>query len=260
VAFGVLLLPVGYFMMLEMSSLEHAHPGHDAGRTARPRDGVYSMMFMAGAVWRLFGGAIADRLGAPVTVAIGGVAAIWAALSSLAILPLIRAEGRRLIVARRAGGRGRRLRGSAYRAQHAQPGVGLTRHASPFRSRALAPSDFASSMVMHFHKNSSTPAATAARERTGMNSGCPPFGGRASVGARWRMAVARSGSRRKPQAELAQDGKRPHVHHEIVVAELAPRSVTKTFGLAVARHFSTASISQGASGFLMSRRASLRGL
>ena len=42
---------------------------------------------------------IADRLGAPVTVAIGGVADILGALVFARYLPLIRAEGRRLIVA-----------------------------------------------------------------------------------------------------------------------------------------------------------------
>jgi len=96
----LLLLPVGYFMMLEMSSsntlIQAMTPDVLRGRVMA----VYSMMFMGMAPFgALFGGAIADRLGAPVTVAIGGVAAILGALVFARYLPLIRAEGRRLIVA-----------------------------------------------------------------------------------------------------------------------------------------------------------------
>ena len=97
---ALLLLPVGYFMMLEMSSsntlIQAMTPDALRGRVMA----VYSMMFMGMAPFgALFGGAIADRLGAPVTVAIGGVAAILGALVFARYLPLIRAEGRRLIVA-----------------------------------------------------------------------------------------------------------------------------------------------------------------
>lgn len=95
----LLLLPVGFFMMLEMSSsntlIQSMTPDSLRGRVMA----VYSMMFMGMAPFgALFGGAIADRLGAPVTVAIGGVAAILGALVFGRYLPLIRAEGRRLLV------------------------------------------------------------------------------------------------------------------------------------------------------------------
>ncbi len=96
----LLLLPVGYFMMLEMSSsntlIQSMTPDSLRGRVMA----VYSMMFMGMAPFgALFAGALADHLGAPVTVAIGGVAAILGALVFARYLPLIRAEGRRLIVA-----------------------------------------------------------------------------------------------------------------------------------------------------------------
>ena len=66
---------------------------------------VYSMMFMGMAPFgALMGGALADRLGAPLTVAMGGVAcmggAVWFGLS----LPKIRVEARRLIVAQAVAG------------------------------------------------------------------------------------------------------------------------------------------------------------
>src|SRR5258707_6278194 len=96
----LLLLPVGFFMMLEMSSsntlIQSMTPDALRGRVMA----VYSMMFMGMAPFgALFGGALADRLGAPVTVAIGGGAASVGALVFARYLPLIRAEGRRLIVA-----------------------------------------------------------------------------------------------------------------------------------------------------------------
>src|SRR5258708_17976845 len=87
-------------MMLEMSSsntlIQAMTPDVLRGRVMA----VYSMMFMGMAPFgALFGGAIADRLRAPVTVAIGGGAAILGALSFARHLPLIPAEGRRLILA-----------------------------------------------------------------------------------------------------------------------------------------------------------------
>jgi MFS family permease len=66
---------------------------------------VYSMMFMGMApIGALLGGALADRLGAQTTVAIGGLASVvgagWFALQ----LPKIRLEARRLIVAQEIAG------------------------------------------------------------------------------------------------------------------------------------------------------------
>jgi hypothetical protein len=66
---------------------------------------VYSMMFMGMAPFgALMGGALADRLGAPLTVAMGAVACMggagWFGLN----LPKIRVEARRLIVAQAMAG------------------------------------------------------------------------------------------------------------------------------------------------------------
>jgi HAMP domain-containing protein len=47
----------------------------------------------------LFGGAMADRVGAPITVAIGAVASVLGAIWFGLNLPKIRTEARRLIVA-----------------------------------------------------------------------------------------------------------------------------------------------------------------
>jgi MFS family permease len=72
-----LLLPVGFCMMLETSSsntlIQAMVPDHLRGRVMA----VYSMMFMGMAPFgALLGGALADRIGAPLTVAMGGIACI----------------------------------------------------------------------------------------------------------------------------------------------------------------------------------------
>ena len=99
----LLLLPVGYFMMLEMSSsntlIQSMTPDALRGRVMA----VYSMMFMGMAPFgALFGGALAEHLGAPVTVAIGGAAAIVGAIVFARYLPQIREEARKMIVAQEA--------------------------------------------------------------------------------------------------------------------------------------------------------------
>jgi predicted MFS family arabinose efflux permease len=66
---------------------------------------VYSMMFMGMApVGALLGGALSDRLGAPLTVAIGGFASVMGAWWFGAQLPKIRAEARQLIIAQSMAG------------------------------------------------------------------------------------------------------------------------------------------------------------
>ncbi len=100
-----LLLPVGYCMMLQMACsntlIQVMVPDALRGRVMA----VYSMMFMGIApIGALLGGAAAYRMGAPLTVAIGGVACLagggWFGLH----LPKIRVEARRLMVAQAAGG------------------------------------------------------------------------------------------------------------------------------------------------------------
>jgi MFS family permease len=95
-----LLLPVGYFIMLQMASsntlIQVMVPDVLRGRMMA----VYSMMFMGMApVGALLGGALSDRLGAPLTVAIGGLASVAGALWFERQLPKIRVEARELIIA-----------------------------------------------------------------------------------------------------------------------------------------------------------------
>jgi MFS family permease len=102
---AALLLPVGFSMMLQMSSsntlIQAMVPDHLRGRVMS----VYSMMFMGMAPFgALFGGALADRLGAPLTVSMGAVACIGGAALFGLHLPKIRVEARRLIVAQEVAG------------------------------------------------------------------------------------------------------------------------------------------------------------
>jgi MFS family permease len=95
-----LLVPVGYCMMLQMACsntlIQAMVPDELRGRVMA----LYSMMFMGMAPFgAFFGGALADRLGAPVTVAIGAVASVLAAVAFGLHLPKIRVEARQLILA-----------------------------------------------------------------------------------------------------------------------------------------------------------------
>jgi MFS family permease len=101
----LLLLPVGYFIMLQMASsntlIQVMVPDELRGRTMA----VYSMMFMGMApLGALLGGALSDRLGAPLTVAIGGVASVAGAFWFAMQLPKIRVEARQLIIAQTMAG------------------------------------------------------------------------------------------------------------------------------------------------------------
>jgi MFS family permease len=100
-----LLLPVGFSMMLQMSSsntlIQAMVPDRLRGRVMA----VYSMMFMGMAPFgAFFAGALADRLGAPVTVSLGAIAAIGGAALFWLQLPKIRVEARQLIVAQSVAG------------------------------------------------------------------------------------------------------------------------------------------------------------
>jgi len=96
---------VGYFMMLQMACsntlIQVMVPDALRGRAMA----VYSMMFMGMApIGALLGGALADRLGAPVTVAMGAVASIGSAILFGLHLPKIRIEARQLIIAQAMAG------------------------------------------------------------------------------------------------------------------------------------------------------------
>ncbi len=96
----VFLVPVGFSMMVQMASsntlIQSMTPDHLRGRIMS----VYSMMFMGLAPFgALSAGALAHRLGAPLTVGLGGVACIAGAIFFGTHLPRIRAEARELILA-----------------------------------------------------------------------------------------------------------------------------------------------------------------
>ena len=96
----VLLAPVGFCMMIEMGSsntlIQSMVPDRLRGRVMS----VYSMMFMGMApLGALLAGAAADRIGAPATVASGGIVCICAAMVYWMFLPRIRIGARQLIVA-----------------------------------------------------------------------------------------------------------------------------------------------------------------
>ncbi len=96
----VLLLPVGFTMMVQMASsntlLQSMVPDQMRGRVIA----VYSMMFMGMAPFgAFFAGALAHHLGAPWTVAIGGVACIAGAIVFGLELPKFRREARELVLA-----------------------------------------------------------------------------------------------------------------------------------------------------------------
>ena len=94
------LVPVGFCMMLQMSTsntlIQAMVPDHLRGRVMS----VYSMMFMGMAPFgALTGGVVADRLSAPVAVGMGAVAAVGGAAIFGIRLPRLRVEARRLIIA-----------------------------------------------------------------------------------------------------------------------------------------------------------------
>ena len=102
---ALLLIPVGGAMMVEMAAsntlLQAMVPDHLRGRVMA----LYSMMFMGMAPFgALFAGWVAERFGAPVTVAIGGVVCLAAGGVFSLRLPKIRHEARELIVAQEMAG------------------------------------------------------------------------------------------------------------------------------------------------------------
>ena len=103
----LLLVPAGFFMMMEMASsntlIQSMVPDRLRGRVMS----VYSMMFMGMApLGALMAGALAAPLGAPATVAIGGTVCIAGGLIFGLRIPQLRGPARELIVAQQmsAGG------------------------------------------------------------------------------------------------------------------------------------------------------------
>jgi MFS family permease len=101
----LLLLPIGYSVMLQMAStntlIQTMVPDQLRGRVMA----LYSMMFMGMApLGALLGGAVAERMGAPTSVAVGGVACLLGAIWFGRELPALRVEARRMIVAQGLAG------------------------------------------------------------------------------------------------------------------------------------------------------------
>lgn len=97
---ALLLVPVGAAMMVQMAGsntlVQAMVPDALRGRVMA----VYSMMFMGMApIGALLAGALAERIGAPATVAAGGVACLIGAAVFATKLPSLRPEARELILA-----------------------------------------------------------------------------------------------------------------------------------------------------------------
>lgn len=104
---ALLLIPVGFSMMVQMASsntlVQSMVPDHLRGRVMA----VYSMMFMGMAPFgALLAGTLAGRLGAPLTVALGGGVCIVGAILFWTRLPVLRGEARELIIAQQMAGGG----------------------------------------------------------------------------------------------------------------------------------------------------------
>ncbi len=102
---AALLLPVGFSIMVEMASsntlIQSLVPDSLRGRVMA----VYSMMFMGMAPFgSLLAGALAHRLGAPMTVAAGGVVCIAGAAVFGLYLPALKQEAKQIIVALQVAG------------------------------------------------------------------------------------------------------------------------------------------------------------
>ena len=99
------LVPLGLFMMVQMASsntlIQSMVPDRLRGRVMA----FYSMMFMGMAPFGAFtAGALAEHIGAPHTLALGGVVSLLGGGIFALRLPYIRGEARRLIVAQSLAG------------------------------------------------------------------------------------------------------------------------------------------------------------
>jgi MFS family permease len=102
---AAILALCGFAMMIQMGSsntlIQSMSPDRLRGRVMS----VYSMMFMGMAPFgALLAGAVADRLGAPLTVACGGAISMLAAAIFWMWWPQIRVRAHRLIVAQQMAG------------------------------------------------------------------------------------------------------------------------------------------------------------
>ncbi|HEX8201582.1 MAG TPA: MFS transporter [Isosphaeraceae bacterium] len=99
----LLLVPVGFALIVQASAsntlIQAMVPDHLRGRVMA----FYAMMFMGMApIGALLAGVLAGRIGAPATVAAGGVVCIVGAAAFGVRLPELRAEGWKLLIAQEA--------------------------------------------------------------------------------------------------------------------------------------------------------------
>jgi MFS family permease len=99
------LVPVGFCIMLQMAAsntlVQSMVPDRLRGRVMS----VYSMMFMGMAPFGAFyAGALAQHLGAPLTVVIGAIACLGGSAAFAANLPKLRVEARKLVLAQQEVG------------------------------------------------------------------------------------------------------------------------------------------------------------
>src|SRR6478672_9680553 len=104
---AVLLVPAGFCMMIQMASsntlIQSMVPDRLRGRVMS----VYAMTFMGMApLGALLAGSLAHKLGAPMTVGIGGVVAIMGAAVFGSKLPALRPAAREMIIAQQMAGGG----------------------------------------------------------------------------------------------------------------------------------------------------------
>jgi len=99
-----LLVPLGISMMVQMASsntlIQSMVRDDLRGRVMA----VYTMMFVGfGPIGALAAGSLAEHIGAPLTVACGGVLTILGSIVFAVRLPALRGEARQLIIAQQAG-------------------------------------------------------------------------------------------------------------------------------------------------------------
>jgi len=101
----VVLIPLGFSMMLQMASsntlIQAMVPDRLRGRVMA----CYSMMFMGmGPLGAFLAGALAHHIGAPLTLALGGLGCLAGSATFGVFLPGLRSDTRRMIVAQQMAG------------------------------------------------------------------------------------------------------------------------------------------------------------
>jgi MFS family permease len=102
---AALLIPAGFFFMLEMAASNTLIQSMVTDELRGRVMAVYSMMFMGLApIGAVLAGILAERMGAPRTIAIGGAFCVLGGGLFALRLPSLRDEARRLIVSQEMSG------------------------------------------------------------------------------------------------------------------------------------------------------------